>query len=562
MRCEICGAPFKEIKDEKTCPRCASSEKLSGNSNAPKSPVDIDKDSRLSNPDVKAKIKKRATIATGYKPVNTLEDRPVNDTGPHDTIPISEDSEKDILTKSDSSGGSGEVSSVVLEGKYRLLTELGRGSMGTVFLAEDTFLKRKVAVKFLLPELSHMLDCSIRFKKEAIAMAAIRNENVAQIYSYGEDRGNPYFVMEYLEGDTIEYLIDAHNRRGFFIPLSDAVDIMIQILMGVSSIHRADAVHRDIKPGNIMLESETLRSVIMDFGLVRNIKVEDDVKTLAGTPAYIAPELIDGTSAASPSHLTDIYSIGATFYELLTGSIPFNGKSWVEILQKHMAEIPEFPSVKRPGLPTVFDDILLKAMSKVPRERYETCDDMLDDILAITEFPEEETRSSLVPQAAVRRRGSTGGYRAVSRGRISSHPTGGFRVTPSHTRGRLLVADSDPEFRTKIHDSAKAAVPSCRIYSATDGIMAMDMIKSVKPHLLIINLKLQEMSGFEIIASLIGDPDFNDMEIIAITENSGTKDANLLKGMGINHFWSKPIDIEAILEVMIPVLEMSMSIKK
>jgi CheY-like chemotaxis protein len=198
-------------------------------------------------------------------------------------------------------------------------------------------------------------------------------------------------------------------------------------------------------------------------------------------------------------------------------------------------------------------------MSKEPMERFLSCEDFLDELLAVTDIPEGNDRSSAVPPVARSRRASTGGYRGISKKRASSHPAGGFRVTPSQQRGRLVVADSDPGFRSQIYDAAKSAVPSCRVHSATDGVMALDMINSVKPHLLIINLRLQEMSGFEIIASLAGEATHPDMEIIAITENSGTKDANLLRSMGVTHFWSKPVDTEALLEVIVPILEMPMS---
>ena len=115
---------------------------------------------------------------------------------------------------------------VVLENKYKLLNEIGRGAMGTVFLAEDTSLKRKVAIKFLLPELDTSAECAIRFQQEAVGMASVRDHNVAQIYSFAQHRGALYFVMEYLDGNSVEYLIDSHNRRGLFVPLDNAIDIL------------------------------------------------------------------------------------------------------------------------------------------------------------------------------------------------------------------------------------------------------------------------------------------------------------------------------------------------
>ena len=494
-----------------------------------------------------------------------------------------------------------QPSSVVMEGKYRLIDELGRGSMGTVFLAEDILLRRKVAVKFLLPELVHATECSIRFKREAIAMASIRNENVAQIYSYGEDKGTPYFVMEYLEGQTVEELIDAYNRRGLFTPLKKAINIMVQVLSGVSAIHNANSVHRDIKPGNIMITADPMRAVIMDFGLVRDIKVEDDMRTLAGTPAYIAPELVEGKQGASKSKLADIYSLGATFYELITGVIPFNGASWVEILQKHIAEIPQFPSILRPGLPDEFDEVILRAMSKEPHERFETCDDFLDALLNISSDAALQSlpRTSLAPRGRsiiADARKSPGGFRRnvesspnLRRGsrsnpnihhRFDSSPglrqgsdsnpglyrrsdsKPGFRSTPSTPRttpvpknSTLLVADKDTRFRSDVYSCIKASAPDTRIHSASDGLMTMELLRTFRPEVLVVNLALPEMNGFEIVASIAGETALQDTQIIVVTDTDTPKDLQLLRAMGVEHFWTKPVNTDAMLATMLPLLE-------
>ena len=491
-----------------------------------------------------------------------------------------------------------QPSCVVMEGKYRLIDELGRGSMGTVFLAEDILLRRKVAVKFLLPELAHNTECSVRFKREAIAMASIRNENVAQIYSYGEDKGTPYFVMEYLEGQTVEELIDAYNRRGLFTPLKKAVNIMVQVLTGVSAIHNANAVHRDIKPGNVMITNDPMRAVIMDFGLVRDVMVEDDMRTLAGTPAYIAPELVEGKEGASKSMLADVYSVGATFYELVTGIIPFNGNSWVEILQKHIAEIPQFPSILRPGLPEEFDDVILRAMSKEPKERFENCDVFLDALLRISS---DEALQGLPRYSRPPAAGNSGGIISGARqsgnfarksdnfarqssgfarksdnfarqsnnfarksdnfarqsdsfrnGRDSGS---GFRRTPIPPKSTLLVADKDTRFRSEVYSCVKASAPETLIHSASDGLMTMDLLKNIQPDVLVVNLALPEMNGFEIVASIVGEQNLKGTKVIVVSDSSNVKDAQLLRAMGVNHFWTKPVNPEAMLETMMPMLE-------
>jgi serine/threonine-protein kinase len=517
-RCEVCGAPVPSGAER--CDRCREAR-----GSAP--PVPRTADGRPLTP-------------------QPLTARRI--TGRNQSIPLPSNKRDSNLP-----------ASVVLDGKYRLHDELGRGSMGTVFLAVDQMLKRKVAVKFLLPELADSEECTVRFQHEAVAMAAIRNENVAQIFSMGKDNGVPYFVMEYLEGETLESLVDSHNRRGFYIPLDDAVDIMIQSLNGLAAIHRAGAIHRDIKPANVMLTADPMRAVIMDFGLVRDVKVDDDVRSLAGTPAYIAPELVEGTAGADRSRLTDIYSMGTTFYEVLTGTIPFGGNSWVEILQKHIAELPVPPSVRRPGLPDALDEIVLRAMSKDPRDRYQDCDSFIEDLVEVQSLPlPHERRPSLAPDAKTN--GATGSRRGSSSGRYQTGKHRAFRSTPGGARGKLVVADADPEFRALVHGAAKSAVPGCRVHSATDGPMALDVMRTVKPHVVVIDLNLPEINGLEVIATLRGDPDLSRAEVIVATGSAGRREAALLHGLGVRHFLAKPVDFEELAVLLRPFLERPTSI--
>jgi eukaryotic-like serine/threonine-protein kinase len=442
--------------------------------------------------------------------------------------------------------------SIVLEGKYRLLDELGRGAMGTVFRAEDTTLERQVAVKFLLPELVSSQECAQRFRREAVAMAAIRHEHVAQIYAYGDDGGTPYFVMEYLDGETLEQLIDSQNRRGFYIPLDDALDILCQGLSGLAAIHRAGAVHRDIKPANIMLTDNWSRAVIMDFGLTRTVQMDEDTRALAGTPAYIAPELVEGKLGSDRSSLADIYSFGTAAYEVLTGNIPFVGETWVEILQKHITEIPVSPSVRRPGLPEALDEIILRAMGKDPRERYQSCEEMIDDLSQVHKMPlPGERRPSFAPRSR-----PPGQRRTPSSGRAAVRA---FRSTPSGGRGRLLVADADPDFRSLVHSTAKAAVPGCRVHSATDGVMALSLLESLKPHVVLIDLGLPEMNGLEVAAAIRGDDENRHVEIIVVADKGGKREADILRGLGVTRFLTKPVDQDTLADLLRPLLERNLS---
>ena len=435
----------------------------------------------------------------------------------------------------------------VLEGKYRLLEEAGRGSMGTVYVAEDVILRRRVAVKFLLPELCESADCADRFRSEAVAMAAIRDENVAQIFTYGELVGTPYFVMEHIDGQTVEAVIDEHNQRGDYVPVGDALDIMWQLLGGLAEIHSSGAVHRDIKPANIMLTGTPARAVILDFGLVRDVRVKNDTVPLAGTPAYIAPELVEGHPGADRSRLVDIYSAGATAYELFTGTIPFSGSNWFEILQKHVTDEPVAPSSRRPELPPEVDQIVLKAMAKDPRERFQGTEEFLRGLM-------------LVEDVAHPNEGQTS---RVSFSRPPSRPDTGRRRSPFTAvaprpsiigQGRLLVVDPDPEFRALALGTAKATVPGCEVHSVAEGIAALERLGQVKPNVVLIDFSDPEASGPELAAAIRANPDHEQSTIIAVADVSAEIEEEILEWLGVNHFFRKPVEVEALAELLRPLL--------
>ncbi len=530
-RCEVCGAPISG--EGNRCRRCSQG---------------------LGHPGSPAKASSQPrTVPSLLRPPeeDDVAERPFRDSDPDRR----EDRSRMLPLPGGSKPSTIPPSCVVLEGKYRLLDELGRGAMGTVFLAEDKTLKRKVAVKFLLPELGESAECATRFHREAVAMASIAHQHVAQIYSFGSQSDSPYFVMEYLEGQTVEHLIDAHNRRGFYVPVTDALDIALQSLDGLAAIHRADSIHRDIKPANIMITDDPVRAVIMDFGLVRDVKLDDDLRTLAGTPAYIAPELIEGCKGADRSNLTDIYSMGITIYELLTGSIPFGGETWVEILQKHITEVPVYPSVRRPGLPDALDEVVLRAMAKDPRERYQSCEEFMEELAEVMELPlPQERRTSIAPRM---RRSSTPA-RGSTPPRHRSTPNRAFRSTPSG-RGRLLVADADGEFRALVHGTAKAAVPGCRVHSATDGKMALELVDSLRPHVLIADLSLSEINGLELVATLRGESRHDGLQVIVVSDRGGSREAALCSSLGVKSFLTKPVDGEDLALLLRPLLERSLT---
>src|SRR4051812_29609385 len=253
-------------------------------------------------------------------------------------------------------------------GVYRILGELGRGAMGVVLEAFDLQLHRKVAIKFVHSACFDE-DSRSHFIREARAMALVNHPNVLAIHSFGEHGSVPYFVMELVDGQTVDSWL---SRSEGATDLDEALHILNDVCQGVSAIHAAGTVHCDLKPSNVLLDSQ-LRVRVADLGLAAPYVDGNVTKVIAGTPEYMAPELaFENERPASVS--SDIYALGCMAYEMLTGSLPFDGRTALAIMIKQATEAPMLPSERRPGLPKAFDDVLLKALQKRPQDRFPSAD--------------------------------------------------------------------------------------------------------------------------------------------------------------------------------------------
>jgi serine/threonine-protein kinase len=549
MRCEICRSPIDP--DKKICDRCASKYKGLVASDEPKGPAAERPSDGVVFPDSRyegAGAKKPPVAPEIVRPIDSASDsgRPT----PPPSGAVVDPRRSAFQLGADPSG---DLSGTLLEGKYKLIEELGRGSMGTVYLADDIALKRKVAVKFLLPEMISAPESADRFRREAVAMAAIRDQNVAQIYTYGEQRRRPYFVMEYLPGQSVETLIDSHNESGVFIPLAEALDVLWQVVGGLGEIHRSGAVHRDIKPANIMITGDPKRAVILDFGLVRDVRVEDDMMTLAGTPAYIAPELVTGVEGADRSPLVDIYSAGATAYELITGTIPFSGDSWLEIIDKHVHETPLAPSERRPDLPPLFDEILLTALAKDPQDRYPSAEDFLKSLMLVDQ---QQALASTPPPTDARHSRSGAHHTPTGLRRRVRTPVG---LSPYSSAGTLqpavLVMDPDPEFRGLVSGTAGAAITGCRVLSAADSETAIELLTANKPLVALVDVSLPDIVGMEIAAVIHADESFKGTSIIGVASAEMAPDDEALSWLNLTRFVTKPIDPGRLADMLCTLCE-------
>lgn len=259
--------------------------------------------------------------------------------------------------------------------RYEILSLIGQGGMADVYKAKDTILNRIVAIKVLRDKLSQDAMALVRFQREASAASRLSHPNVVDIYDVGEYEGMHYIVMEFIRGRTLKELI---AQRGA-LDVDEAIGIMKQLVSAINHAHENNIIHRDIKPQNVLVKDDgTIK--ITDFGIaVANGSVQLTFNnTVMGSAHYLAPETTQGKE---PNEQVDIYSLGIVFYELLTGKVPFTGKTPTEIAIKHLRKPMPFVRDFNPNIPQSVENIILKATAKNLSQRYVSCKEMLFDLI-------------------------------------------------------------------------------------------------------------------------------------------------------------------------------------
>jgi serine/threonine-protein kinase len=261
-------------------------------------------------------------------------------------------------------------------GKYQILGLVGEGAMGAVYRALDPVLQRPVAIKVMSDAVAREQELRERFLREAQAAGSLQHPNVVTIYDFGEVDGHLFIAMEFLEGEDLETLL----ARQAPLSLPAKLGIAVDVLGGLSYAHKRGIVHRDIKPANIRIVDDE-RAKIMDFG-VAHLTSQKMTRTgmTMGTPNYMAPELV---SAGPIGAHTDVFSLGAVLYELLTSTKPFAAETLHAVLFRIVSEPTAPPSTRVAGLPPELDAIVLKSLAKDPAQRYQTASDMANDLTAL-----------------------------------------------------------------------------------------------------------------------------------------------------------------------------------
>jgi eukaryotic-like serine/threonine-protein kinase len=285
----------------------------------------------------------------------------------------------------------------VFNGRYELLRRLGRGGMAEVFLARDLQLDRPVAVKVLFPEFANDPAFVTRFRREAQAAANLNHPNIVSVYDWGQEHGTYFIVMEYVDGRTLAEILRADGP----LPPERAVDVATDVAAALGAAHAAGVLHRDIKPGNILV-APSGRVKVADWGIGRamDAAAEENLTqtgAVMGTATYFSPEQAQGLSLDPRS---DLYSLGVVLYESLTGTPPFQGDNPVAIAYKHVQEQPRPPRSLNMAVPLELEAIVLQLLAKDPNQRYASADALRDDLRRYREGMPVEASTAMLGAVA------------------------------------------------------------------------------------------------------------------------------------------------------------------
>jgi serine/threonine-protein kinase len=397
-------------------------------------------------------------------------------------------------------GGVDLAPGTLIGDSFSIVRPLGKGAMGIVVLAHDTKLDRQVAIKFVRPDLG--AGFRRRFIAEAQAMARVNHPNVVHIHAFGQHGEVPYFVMEHIEGPTLERWL---KTKASLPDIDVAVRILEEICHGVSAIHAAETAHRDIKPSNLLLDS-ALHVRIADLGLAV-LSHDSNSKEIVGTPGYMAPE-IAYPEGHDPALLprADVYSLGCVAYELLTGREPFETKSNLEMMLFHATKPVAPPSTLRVGLSPAFDDAILRALAKDAKDRTPSA---------------EAFRIALVA--------ARDGLREPD---------------------RILVAEDDADFREALEIALTREFPHADIECVPDGRAALEAFERKTPSVAILDLAMPHLDGLELTGLLRARESSATMPIIVLTASGGPEEWKRLSAMGADRFLVKPVNLHDVVAMV------------
>lgn len=410
----------------------------------------------------------------------------------------------------------------LVDGRYKTTKELGRGANGVVWAAIDVALRRPVALKFLSPRLTRKPEALRRFQREAAALASIRSDHVAQVYSFGIDGQSFFFAMELVEGEACDGIIGSHQENDEMVPVHRALVILIEMARGLAAVHSAGIIHRDVKPDNAVVERGSGRTVLVDLGLA--VPDEDRREgTPVGSPAYMPPEQI--RRGGRLSNRTDIYALGCTAFHLLTNQLVFPTSDVQDMLERQLEEHPRRLSSVREELEPL-DHVIARSLEKDPEDRYASCTEM--------------AHALELSGAAWLRRSPLTGSGLLSLG------------TEQPVAARILVVDDDDDFAKLSVRASQIAFfgTSAKVVRARSGEEALEKAARKPPQLVLLDYQMPGMNGVETLSRLRALPGAKDARVLVISGKAGELDRWRFDALGVDGFLRKPIELGELVDVI------------
>lgn len=387
---------------------------------------------------------------------------------------------------------------------------IGSGGMGAVYRARDLMLGRDVALKLVHGDMLDRPEVRAAFVTEARAMAQVRHANVVTIHAFGEHLGRPYIVMEHVPGSNLGRWRDEHGDAS----VRERLAILDPLCRGVEAIHDAGALHRDLKPGNVLV-GESGRVAVTDFGLACAASQDpaDDL-FVVGTPAYVAPEIArEEVIEPELAQRIDVYALGVIAFELLTGTRLFEAGSVAGMLHEHAYATPPLASRIVPELSPAFDDVLLRALAKAPADRTPSV---------------EQLRRELA----------------------RAHES----LDAAHRRRRFLVADDEIPSLLALRELLIAAFPGAEVIAVTNTDTAVAIAARERPDVVITDLAMPDGGGAVLTRALRADPRTAHVPIIVVTGHGGSPEWSALRAQGADRFLVKPVDFDALVAMIASLL--------
>ena len=403
-------------------------------------------------------------------------------------------------------------------GNYRVEEVLGSGGMSVVYRATDPWLGRSVAVKMLRPDLKP--QWAMMLVKEARSLASVRSPHVVQVYAFGSHDDAFFFAMEHVDGWSLETIIREHKRQNQLVPFHRTVAIVNQVAMGLDAVHGRDIVHRDVKPANIVIERDTGRPVLVDFGLAIG---DGERRNAAGSPHYMAPEQWRGETLDGRC---DVYGLACCAFELLTGHVAFPGETLRTVATKHCNATRPLPSRRNRRL-TPLDELFAKALAQEAKERFASCCDF----------------ASRLERLALR-------YDLLDA--TEARPPASSEETAEEAL-RVLVVEDDPAFAKLARRAVQLAFfgKDIRVRTVRSSAEAIEVSRRKMPSLLLIDWETPQIRGLETLSRLRSLPGGSGIRAIVVSaeEPSMARFAVL----GVQDLVPKPCNIAVLVDNILAV---------